>query len=242
MSVPDTPPRVGSVQSRLLSIIIPVYNEESTVAEVIRRVASVELPMSKEIIVVDDGSTDGTARALRELGGVITKLHSSSSNLGKGAAVRHGLSLVSGSIVLIQDADLELNPDEYASLLGPILEGKTSVVYGSRFLNAGNRIRVSRRLANWVLTKIANILYRTDLTDMETAYKVFRSDVARQLTLRSTGFEFEPEITARIARAGFQITEVPVSYSPRTRSEGKKIRWRDGLKAIYVLIKCRLSG
>ena len=226
---------------KLLSIIIPVYNEESTVIEVIEKVSRIELPLEKEIIVVDDGSNDGTSALLAVHEKTFAKLYSSPVNIGKGAAIRIGLSFAKGDIILLQDADLETNPDEYLQLLQPILDGKSSVVYGSRFLKKNNKVPFLRRLANGGLTFATNLLFRTRLTDMETAYKVFTKEVSRQLQLRANRFDIEPEITARICQAGYKITEVPISYSPRTVSEGKKISWRDGVKAILMLVKCRLK-
>lgn len=225
-----------SDQFRLLTIIIPVYNEHSTVGEVIGRVAALELPLEKEIIVVDDGSDDATPERLREHEGAV-RIFTNPVNEGKGAAVRVGLANASGDIILLQDADLETDPNELESLLRPILEGKTSVVYGSRFLDGENRIAITRRLANRFLTSLANALLGTRLTDMETAYKVFTAEVARKLELESNRFEIEPEITAKISRAGYPILEVPVTYRPRTRFEGKKIRFVDGLKALATIVK-----
>jgi dolichol-phosphate mannosyltransferase len=226
---------------KLLSIIIPVYNEESTVSEVIEKVSAISLPLEKEIIVVDDGSSDGTSALLAVHEKNLAKLYSSPVNIGKGAAIRIGLSFAKGDIILLQDADLETNPNEYLQLLQPILDGKTSVVYGSRFLKGNNKVPFFRRLANFALTFTTNILFRTRLTDMETAYKVFTKTVADKLTLRANRFDIEPEITARICQAGYKIAEVPISYSPRTVSEGKKINWRDGVRAVIMLIKCRLK-
>ena len=226
---------------QLLSVIIPVYNEESTVAEVIEKVSGISLPFEKEIIVVDDGSSDGTSALLAARQQHLAKLYSSPVNIGKGAAVRIGLSFAKGDIILLQDADLETNPDEYLQLLQPILDGKTSVVYGSRFLKRNDNVPVLRRLANGGLTTLTNLLFRSRLTDMETAYKVFTKEVAGKLKLRANSFDIEPEITARICKAGYKIIEVPISYSPRTVSEGKKINWRDGFKAIWMLVKSRLD-
>ena len=223
---------------KLLSVIIPVYNEKTTISEVIEKVWAVELPIEKEIIVVDDGSTDGTVEILQSNSIKLTHTYLTPINIGKGAAVRIGLTLAKGEIILIQDADLELNPNEYKQLLQPILEGQTSVVYGSRFLGE-NRVAPLRRFANYFLTKTTNLLFRTKLTDMETAYKVFTSEVARNLSLEASRFEIEPEITAQIARKGFKIKEVPISYRPRTKFEGKKINWKDGFKALWTLIKYR---
>ncbi|HUF03833.1 MAG TPA: glycosyltransferase family 2 protein [Aridibacter sp.] len=221
---------------RLLTIIIPVYNEHSTVIEVIETVSALELPIEKEIIVVDDGSDDGTAEKLKEHAGPV-RIFTNPFNEGKGAAVRVGLANASGDIILLQDADLETDPNEYESLIRPILEGKTSVVYGSRFLNLQNRVPPTRRVANRFLTSVSNLVLGTQLTDMETAYKVFTSEVAIELDLESNRFEIEPELTAKISRLGYAIREVPVTYRPRTRSEGKKIRFRDGLKAIVTILR-----
>jgi glycosyltransferase involved in cell wall biosynthesis len=226
----------------LLSIIIPVYNEESTVGEVIERILKVELPIAKEIIVIDDGSSDGTQARLQDNLINITHLHLNPVNIGKGAAVRIGLRFAKGDIILLQDADLELNPGEYLNLLKPIFENAASVVYGSRFLKNNNRVAFSRKIANRALTVVTNLIYHSDLTDMETAYKVFTIDVLKKLNLRANRFEIEPEITARICQAGYKIVEVPISYRPRTSSEGKKIQWQDGIKALLTLFRCRFDN
>lgn len=225
---------------KLLSVIIPVYNEKSTISEVIEKVSSVELPIEKEIIVVDDGSTDGTVEILRNNTVKVANTYLTPVNVGKGAAVRIGLTLAHGDIILIQDADLELNPNEYKLLLQPIFDGKTQVVYGSRFLGE-NRVAPIRRLANYFLTFTTNLLFRSKLTDMETAYKVFTAEVAANLSLEANRFEIEPEITAQIIRRGFSIAEVPITYRPRTKFEGKKIKWKDGVKALATLLKYRFS-
>lgn len=225
---------------KLLSVIIPVYNEKSTISEVIEKVSAVELPIEKEIIVVDDGSTDGTVEILRNNTIKVANTYLTPVNVGKGAAVRIGLTLAHGDIILIQDADLELNPNEYKLLLQPIFDGKTQVVYGSRFLGE-NRVAPIRRLANYFLTFTTNLLFRSRLTDMETAYKVFTAEVAANLSLEANRFEIEPEITAQIIRKGFSISEVPITYRPRTKFEGKKIKWKDGVKALATLLKYRFS-
>lgn len=223
---------------KLLSVIVPVYNERTTIGEVIEKVCAVDIPIGKEIIVVDDGSTDGTVDVLRLTEQPISNTYFTPVNVGKGAAVRIGLTLAKGDIFLIQDADLELEPSEYGRLIQPILDGETSVVYGSRFLQT-NAVPPSRRAANYALTFLCNSLFRTSLTDMFTAYKVFTREVADQLELRSNRFEIEAEVTAQITLLGYAIREVPISYRPRTRKEGKKIRWRDGVKAVWTLAKYR---
>jgi len=229
-----------------LSIIVPVYNEQQTINEVIERVMAVDLgAIEREVIIANDGSCDGTRRVIEERGWLRdprVRLCENPINLGKGAAVRHGLAAATGDILLIQDADLELNPEEYGSLLAPILERRSDVVYGSRFLGPTGRIPLKTRVANRFLTTLTNVLFGGRLTDMETAYKVFRRDVIRSIRLRCVGFDFEPELTARILLAGHRIFEVPVGYEPRTSTEGKTIGWVDGLDAVYALLKCRLTA
>lgn len=223
-------------QNMKLSVIIPIYNEESTIREVLAKVRAVAVP--KEIIIVDDGSTDHTAEILREeeQKDEITVVYNSLINIGKGAAVRIGIEHVTGDIVVIQDADLELEPSEYVKLIQPILKGEADVVYGSRFKEKGRGTLV-QIMANTILTVVTNMLYGTRITDMETAYKVFRADVLKSIRLKCTGFEFEPEITAKISRTGYTIQEIPIAYHPRTTEEGKKIRWWDGVIALYCLCK-----
>lgn len=230
-----------------LSVIIPVYNEESTVTEVIERVKA--LPYEKEIVVVDDGSTDATGTRLSHAGEhPVVTVFTSPVNFGKGAAVRIGLAHVSGDIVVIQDADLELSPEEYPRLLDPILAGRTDVVYGSRFLRGRGRVPWRTFAANRLLAMWANLLYGSRLTDEATAYKVFRARVIKSLPLECVGFEFCPEVTAKLLRSGYAIEEVPIGYRPRLPAEGKKVSYlRDGLKALWTLLrlrfwKPRLSG
>lgn len=229
-----------------LSVVIPVYNEEQTINEVIERVWAVDLGgIEKQIIIADDGSTDATARivdANQYTRNGRVQIHHNPINLGKGAAVRLGLAMATGDVLLVQDADLELDPAEYSRLLQPILDGRADVVYGSRFLSPSERIPRRTRLANRFLTLLTNVLFGARLSDMETAYKVFRREALERVRLRCVGFDFEPEITAKFLLAGYRIVEVPISYSPRRPDEGKKMRWIDGVDAIYTLVKCRLTG
>jgi glycosyltransferase involved in cell wall biosynthesis len=228
-----------------LSVIVPVYNEEQTIGAVIERIRAVDLPgIEKEIIVANDGSDDGTRRAIDDgpwCNDPSVRILHSPINLGKGAAVRLGMQHATGDIVLTQDADLELDPKEYGNLLAPILSGAAVVVYGSRFLGSNPSISFRTRFANRGLTMFTNVLFGGKLSDMETGYKVFRREVLQKIRLRCVGFDFEPEITAKIVRAGYKIAEVPIGYTPRRVDEGKKIRWIDGVDAAYVLLKCRLT-
>jgi glycosyltransferase involved in cell wall biosynthesis len=227
-----------------LSVVIPVHNEASTIEEVLDKVAAVKLNgIEKEIIVADDGSTDGSLELVQHshlAQAQLVKVYASPVNFGKGAAVRSGFKMATGDIILIQDADLELDPQEYGRLLAPILAGECQVVYGSRFMQRGNRIPLKTLWANRFLTMLTNILFNGRLTDMETAYKVFKTEILQDIRLKRVGFDFEPEITAKLLKAGYRIQEVPVSYNPRTSYEGKKIGWRDGLEAIWTLVTCRL--
>ena len=221
-----------------LSVIMPVYNEKDTIQEILRQVRAVN--RADEIIVVDDGSTDGTRDLLKceaDQPGTIVIYHD--RNQGKGAAVRTGFDRATGDILLIQDADLEYDPRDYPLLLRPIEEGRVKVVYGSRFLGPRKAMLFWHMLGNKFLTLLTNLLYNTILSDMETCYKVFRADVIRGIPLRSRRFEFEPEITAKVLKRGHRIFEVPISYYGREYDEGKKISWRDGPKAAWTLIKYR---
>jgi glycosyltransferase involved in cell wall biosynthesis len=228
-----------------LSVIVPVYNEAQTISEVIDRIRLVDIgEIEKEIIIANDGSEDGTQRAIDQSAWRSDRrvqVHESPINLGKGAAIRLGLKYATGDVILIQDADLELDPNEYSALLAPILQGRTDVVYGSRFLEKRNTIPFRTRAANRVLTFVTNLLYRGRLTDMGTGYKVFRREALSGIRLRSVGFDIDPEITAKLLRRGRRILEVPIGYHPRRVDEGKKVRVIDGVDALYVLIKCRLT-
>ncbi|MCX6545555.1 MAG: glycosyltransferase family 2 protein [Acidobacteria bacterium] len=228
----------------LLSILVPVYNETSTVAAVIDRLRAIDLPLPREIVIVDDGSTDGTREVLDGLASRDQSLRviHADRNAGKGASIRLGLASIGGTIVVIQDADLELDPAQLSSLVAPILSGEASVVYGSRFLERRGGLPLLTLAANVTLTAVTNLLYRSHLTDMETCYKVMRTEVARALRLESNRFDIEPEITAKLLMAGHRIFEVPVRYEPRGRGQGKKIRWRDGIQALRVLVGCRFGG
>jgi glycosyltransferase involved in cell wall biosynthesis len=221
-----------------LSIVIPCYNERSTVVELLTRVRAI--PIDKQIIVVDDGSTDGTRDILaeqRELGDL--EVYLMSRNGGKGAAVQAGLRHVTGDVVIIQDADLEYDPNDYPVLLRPILTGKAKVVYGSRFIGEHKAMYFWHSLGNQFLTLLTNVLFDTTLTDMETCYKVFTADIAARLRLREPRWGFDPEITAQILKMGNRIYEVPISYAGREYFEGKKITWRDGLVVLSVLLRSR---
>ena len=223
-----------------LSVIMPVYNEVATVAEIVRRVAAVQLP--KELIIVDDGSTDGTRELLRQIPPEVATVLFHERNLGKGAAIRTALEHVTGEIVIIQDADLEYDPNDYPALVQPIVEGTAQVVYGSRVLRPGHTYAHRRfYLGGRVLSLLANLLYGIRITDEPTCYKLFRRELLKELNLRCQGFEFCPEVTAKVARRGIPIYEVPIRYSPRTLNQGKKISWKDGLYAIWILLKYRLA-
>ena len=226
----------------LISIVVPVYNEARTVADVIHRLIAIDLPAPREILVVNDGSTDGTREVLDQIvqRPELRIIHAE-RNGGKGSAIRIGFAKATGTIVAIQDADLELDPAQLAELTQPILDGRTRVVYGSRFLAGRPDAPWLSIFANQVLTGTTNVLFGGRLTDMETCYKVMEREIAQSLDLESNRFDIEPEITAKLLRAGHQILELPIRFEPRSRAQGKKIGWRDGVQAIQVLLKYRFT-
>jgi len=242
-------PRTPLDRTKLrLSVLMPVYNERATIEDIINYVhAAPVAPMELEIVAVDDFSTDGSREVLERLHelGRIHKLHLQPENRGKGAAIRHALGMSTGDIVIVQDADLEYDPADWPVLLGPIIDGKADACFGSRFLGGPHRVLFFwHSVGNTVLTMFSNMLTNLNLTDMETCYKAMRGDVARRIqpSLKSDRFGFEPEITARLAKAQARIFEVPISYSGRTYAEGKKISWRDGVAAFWHILKYNLGS
>jgi glycosyltransferase involved in cell wall biosynthesis len=225
-----------------ISIIIPVYNEVNVLPMVLDRVMKAALPAGceKEIVIVDDGSTDGTSEVLDRYKSLVL-IHHSVENFGKGAAIRIGIRKATGDIVLIQDGDLEYDPNDYLKVLQPLVDGKATVVYGSRFMGNLQGMKFANWLANKILTFTANVLYQCRLTDEATAYKAFRMDVLRAMRLRCLRFEFCPEVTAKARRLGHHIHEVPIRYNARGILEGKKIRWQDGFHAMWTLVKYRFT-
>jgi glycosyltransferase involved in cell wall biosynthesis len=228
---------------RTLSVILPVYNEQPTVAEIIRRMRAVTLPppLVLDIIAVDDASTDGSDKVLATVGDSTVRVLTHETNQGKGAAIRTGLAHAHGDLILIQDADLEYDPEDWARLLDPILRGKAEVVYGSRFTGERKNMLPLHWIGNRFLSLVTNLLYSSTLSDMETCYKLFDRTVLEGITIESNRFDFEPEITARILRRGHRIYEVPISYAGREVHEGKKITWRDGITALRTLVRYRFS-
>jgi glycosyltransferase involved in cell wall biosynthesis len=228
---------------RKLSVIVPVYNERNTVVEVLRRMRAVELPdgIEREIIVIDDGSRDGTRDVLRQLGDSTVRILVHEENRGKGAAVRTGLVLATGDYVLIQDADLEYDPEDWPRLIAPVIRGRARVVYGSRFTGERRNMLLLHWIGNRLLSLVTNVLFNSTLSDMETCYKLVDRKLLVDLALRSDRFDIEPEITAKILKRGIRIYEVPISYMGREFDEGKKITWRDGVVALWVLLKYRFT-
>ena len=235
-----TPRATSAIADPLVSVVMPAYNERDTIEEIIRRVRAV--PLRTELIVVDDASTDGTRdllqRLQQELGFALLL---QPRNGGKGSALRAGFALVTGDIVVIQDADLEYSPEEYPALIELIRGGRADVVYGSRFLGRHRVFLFTHYLGNKLLTLMTNVLYNTILSDMETCFKAMRVEVLRSFTLRSNGFGIEPELTAKIFKRHYRVYEVPITYDGRSYDEGKKITWRDGFVALWVLLKYRFT-
>jgi glycosyltransferase involved in cell wall biosynthesis len=233
-----TPPKI-----RKLSVIVPVYNERNTVVEVLRRMRAVELPdgIDREIIVVDDGSSDGTRDVLNQLSDSTVRIILHEHNRGKGAAVRTGIEVASGDYVLIQDADLEYDPEDWPKLVAPVMRGRAQVVYGSRFTGERRNMLFLHWIGNRMLSFVTNVLYNTTLSDMETCYKLVDRSLLLDLELRCNRFDIEPEITAKILKRRIRIYEVPISYTGREFDEGKKITWRDGFAALWTLAKFRFA-
>ncbi len=233
------PGRAGILFAMKLSVVIPVFNEKYTIAEIVRRVQATRL--ASEIILVDDGSTDGTKEILQSIGSspeLIVLYHQ--KNMGKGAALRSGFQKATGDVILVQDADLEYNPSEYPTMLEPIESGQADVVYGSRFLGSKRRVTMFwHMVANQLLTLATNVLYNSILSDMETGYKVFRADLLHGVRLRANRFDFEPEITAKMLKRKARLFEVPISFNPREYAQGKKITLGDAFGAIWALVKYR---
>ncbi len=230
----------GILNDPVLSVVMPVYNERGTIEEIVRRVLAV--PLRIELIVVDDCSTDGTRDILQALQSQCKfRLVFQERNQGKGSALRRGFQEVTGDLVVIQDADLEYSPEEYPDLIDLICNGRADVVYGSRFLGRHRVFMFTHYLGNRLLTSITNVLYNTMLTDMETCYKVMRVDVLRSMRLESNGFGIEPELTAKIFKRKYRVYEIPITYDGRGYEEGKKITWRDGITALWVLLKYRFT-
>jgi glycosyltransferase involved in cell wall biosynthesis len=229
------------MEYRTLTVLMPVFNEQATLAEIIRRVRQVDVGLTLELIIVDDGSSDGTNKILRTLEDSTVRVIAHQKNQGKGAALRTGLAHANGDIVVIQDADLEYDPEDWPALLAPILKGKASVVYGSRFTGQRKNMLPLHWAGNRLLSLVTNVLYSSTLSDMETCYKAFDRRVLKDLTVVSNRCDFEPEITAKVLRRGYRIYEVPISYAGREFDEGKKITWRDGVGALKALVKFRFT-
>ncbi len=217
-----------------LSVVMPVYNEIRTIEEIIRRVKAVDI--DKEIVIVDDYSTDGTREYLQKISDPLIRVFFHEKNMGKGASVRTGVAAAAGDVIVIQDADLEYNPQEYHQLIEPILDGRADVVYGSRFRGSTTRVHLFwHYLGNRILTLFSNMFTNLNLTDMEVCYKMFKANVIKNIRLRSNRFGFEPEVTAKVARMGCRIYETPISYAGRDYSEGKKIGWKDAITAVFAI-------
>lgn len=224
-----------------LSVIVPVYNERATVAEIVRRMRAVSVELPVDIVVVDDGSDDGTDKILGALQDSTVRVVQHGRNRGKGAAIRTGLEHARGDLLLIQDADLEYDPEDWARLLDPVLKGRAQVVYGSRFTGERRNMLPLHWIGNRFISLVTNVLYSSTLSDVETCYKLFGREVIEGMSIEASRFEFEPEITAKILRRGYRIYEVPISYAGREFSEGKKITWKDGFRALWTLVRYRFA-
>ncbi|MGA8371317.1 MAG: glycosyltransferase family 2 protein [Acidimicrobiales bacterium] len=224
-----------------LTVIVPVFNERSTVGEIIRRIRAVDIPLTVDVIAVDDGSSDGSDKVLAAVEDSTVRVLSHPVNRGKGAAIRSALKVARGDLILIQDADLEYDPEDWPRMLDPILRGKARVVYGSRFTGERKNMLPLHWIGNRFLSLVTNVLYSSTLSDMETCYKLFDRQAIAGITVQSDRFDFEPEITAKVLRRGFRIYEVPISYAGRESTEGKKITWRDGIGALKALVKYRFT-
>lgn len=231
--------RAAAIRPRI-SIVIPAYNEERLIRSVLGRVLCVPLPVAREIVVVDDGSSDDTAGRVRSIRHPDVRLYRHTTNLGKGAAIRTALQHARGDYILIQDADLEYSPEDIPCLLAALRGSGAAAVYGSRFTGTCEGMSLANRVANWGLARAATILYGCRMTDEATGYKLFRAEVLRSLSLQCRGFEFCPEVTAKLLRRGYRIVEVPIRYRARSHSEGKKIGWRDGVLAFWTLLRLRI--
>ena len=225
---------------RKLSIIVPAYNERATIAEALRRVRQVELPIDSEVLVVDDGSTDGTGEILKRLEDSTLRVITLAKNEGKGSALRRGIEAAGGDMIVIQDADLEYDPRDLPRLMRPIMEDQAKVVFGSRFTGERRNMLYWHWVGNRFLSLATNLLYNTTISDMETGYKMFDAELLRSLKITASGFDFEPEVTAKVLRTGARVWEVPISYAGRELDEGKKITWRDGFPALWTLLKVRM--
>jgi glycosyltransferase involved in cell wall biosynthesis len=229
------------IEYRTLTVLMPVFNEQTTVKEIVARCLQVELPLEVSLVIVNDGSSDDTARVLAELADQRVRILDHPVNKGKGAALRTGLAEATGDLIIVQDADLEYDPADWRTLLTPVLAGEALVVYGNRFGGEGPRMSGLHRLGNRFLSVVTSVLYATRLADMETCYKLFDRRVLAPVHVVSDRFDFEPEITAKVLRQGYRIVEVPISYAGREFHEGKKITWRDGFGALRALVRFRFS-
>jgi glycosyltransferase involved in cell wall biosynthesis len=230
-----------SIEYKTLTVLMPVFNEQSTVKEIVDRCLRVELPLAIDLVIVDDGSSDETAKVLAAIGDPKVRVLTHPHNEGKGAALRTGLAAATGDLVIVQDGDLEYNPEDWQALLSPVLKGDAFVIHGNRFAGSGRNMSGLYRFGNRFLSIVTSVLYAKRLSDMETCYKLFDRRVIEPITVVSDRFDFEPEITAKVLRQGYDIVEVPISYAGKEFHEGKKITWRDGFGALRALVRFRFS-